>query len=208
MRRPITTRMHGVIDYTTGAALLAAPELLRLEGVRASALAPRVAGAGATVYSALTDYEYGVTRRIPMRVHLVLDAASGAALAASPWIFGSARHGRRHWLPHAVVGTGEILTALATTTERPLRERVRGGRSKLGAVVLLAVGTAGVVASRERLRGLMRSGAGEASSDGPIYASVGMASTNEQDVTPPAEAATAADAAPTSETPGTTAPPL
>ena len=207
MKRPITTRMHGVIDYTTGAALLAAPEILRLEGVRASALAPRVAGAGATVYSALTDYEHGLARRIPMRAHLALDAASGAALAASPWILGYARHGRRHWLPHMIVGTGEIVTALATKTDLPLRGRARRGRSKLGALALLAVGATVLVVNRDRLRGLMRSSPDE-SSDEAIYASVGIASTNEAVASAPAEGDAARDEAPAAETPGTTAPPL
>ncbi|MBW3593841.1 MAG: hypothetical protein KY396_09115 [Actinobacteria bacterium] len=207
MKRPISTRVHGVIDYTTGAALIAAPEVLRLDGVRASSLAPRIAGAGATAYSALTDYAHGFAKRIPMRAHLALDAASGAALAASPWVLGYARHGRRHWLPHTIVGTGEILTALATKTEPPFRERARRRRSKLGAVALLALGAAALVANRDRLRGLRRS-TDDASSDEPIYASIGMASSNEPEAPPPAESGGAPEAAPASETPGTTAPPL
>ena len=206
MARPISTRMHGVVDYTTSAALLAAPELFGLKGVRASALAPRLAGAGGAVYSAFTDYEHGVARRIPMRAHLALDAMSGAALAASPWILGYARHGRRHWLPHAVVGAGEVLTALTTQTEAPVRERAGRGRSKLGALALLALGAA-VVVNRDRLRGLARSD-GTAAQAEPLYASVGVASTNDVDATTPADGDAAPDAAPTSETPGTTAPPL
>lgn len=207
MKRPITTRMHGIIDYTTSAALLAGPELLRLQGVRASALAPRVAGAGATVYSALTDYEHGLAKRIPMRAHLALDAASGAALAASPWVLGYARHGRRHWLPHVVVGAGEMLTALATKTDPPLRTRARGRRGKVGAAVLVAVGAAALVASRDRLRGLRRSDDGS-SSEGEIYASVGLASSKGPERNLPPEADGAPDRAPISESPGTTAPPL
>ncbi len=117
MGRPISTRMHGVIDYATSAALVAAPELLGLKGVRASALAPRIAGTGGTVYSALTDYEHGVAKRIPMRAHLALDAASGVLLAASPWLFGYAKAGRKYWLPHVVVGAGEVLAALTTKTQ-------------------------------------------------------------------------------------------
>ena len=206
MERPITTRTHGVVDYATSATLLVAPELLRLRGVRASALAPRIAGAGATVYSALTDYEHGVVRRIPMRAHLALDAASGAALAASPWVLGYARHGRRHWLPHAIVGTGEILTALATKTDPPLRRRVRRRRGKAGAVALVALGAAALVANRDRVRRLLP-GAGS-SADEPIFASVGMASSNEPEAAPGSEAEGAGNAMSTSETPGTTAPPL
>jgi hypothetical protein len=105
--RVLPTRAHGVLDYATGSALLAAPELLRLKDVPQAVLTPRLAGAGATVYSLMTDYELGVVRVLPMPVHLALDAMSGALLAASPWRLGYARNGMRYWLPHALVGASE-----------------------------------------------------------------------------------------------------
>jgi hypothetical protein len=115
--RVIPTNVHAAVDYVTAPALVAAPELLRLNGSRASAVAPRAAGLGAALYSALTDYELGVRRLIPMKAHLALDAATGALLAAAPWLFGSAREGARHWLPHALVGGSEVGLALSTETE-------------------------------------------------------------------------------------------
>jgi hypothetical protein len=124
--RVIPTSVHGVLDYATGSALLAAPELLRLKDVPRAALTPRLAGAGATVYSLTTDYELGVIRVLPMPVHLALDAMSGALLAASPWLLGYARNGMRYWLPHALVGASEILAALTTKTQPP-RRRVMPG---------------------------------------------------------------------------------
>ena len=114
--RVVPTKVHGAFDYVLAPAMIAAPDLLRLDGSRASALAPRVAGSVGALYSALTDYELGVRRLIPMRVHLLLDAGAGGAIAAAPWIFGSARNGVRHWLPHALVGGTELL--LAATTKR------------------------------------------------------------------------------------------
>jgi hypothetical protein len=65
-----------------------------------------------------------------MRVHLLLDAAGGAALAAVPWVAGSARRGVRHWLPHALVGATEIGLALTTRENPPVTSRL-GGRRKL-----------------------------------------------------------------------------
>ena len=109
--RVIPTNVHGAIDYVTAPALVAAPDVLRLNGGRASSAAPRVAGATAALYSALTDYELGLRRVIPMRVHLLLDAVGGSALAAAPWLFRSAGRGVRHWLPHALVGGGEVVGA-------------------------------------------------------------------------------------------------
>jgi D-arabinose 1-dehydrogenase-like Zn-dependent alcohol dehydrogenase len=51
--RVIPTSVHGVLDYVTGSALLAAPELFRLKDVPPAALASRLACAGATAYSSL-----------------------------------------------------------------------------------------------------------------------------------------------------------
>lgn len=114
--RIVSTKTHGVLDYLTGAALLAAPKALGLEDVSSSARALQLAGGGATAYSLLTDYELGAARLLPMPVHLTLDAASGALLASSPWLFGFARNGTRYWLPHVLVGVQEILAAVTTKT--------------------------------------------------------------------------------------------
>ena len=124
--RVIPTSVHGVLDYVTGSALLAAPELFRLKDVPSAALTPRLTGACATAYSLLTDYELGAVRLLPMPVHLALDAMSGALLATSPWLLGYAKNGPRYWLPHALVGASEILAALATKTQPPRRRAMPG----------------------------------------------------------------------------------
>ena len=128
--RVIPTKVHGAIDYVTAPALVAAPDVLRLNGGRASAATPRVVGATSALYSALTDYELGLRRMIPMRAHVALDGVSGALVALAPWIFGSARQGTRHWLPHALVGASEIALAVTTKTEN----RQRGVRRVWSAV--------------------------------------------------------------------------
>ena len=124
--RVIPTSVHGVLDYATGSALLAAPELFRLKEVPSAALTPRLVGAGATAYSLMTDYELGAVRLLPMPVHLALDAMSGALLATSPWLLGYAKNGLRYWLPHTLVGGSEILAALTTKTQPPKRRAMPG----------------------------------------------------------------------------------
>ena len=124
--RIIPTSVHGVLDYVTGSALLAAPELFKLKEVPSAALTPRIAGAGATAYSLMTDYELGAVRLLPMPVHLALDAMSGALLASSPWLLGYAKNGLRYWLPHTLVGASEILAALTTKTQPPRRRAMPG----------------------------------------------------------------------------------
>lgn len=120
----IPTTVHGVMDYLTGVTLLAIPTLWKLDEVTMSGATARAAGAGLTATSLVTDYELSLANVVPMPVHLALDAASGAALAASPFVLGFRRSGPRYWVPHVAVGAMEILTA-ATTKPRRLSKRSR-----------------------------------------------------------------------------------
>lgn len=118
--RFIPTMVHGVMDYAMGLLLIAAPWLLGFADGTAAQWVPVILGAGAIVYSLLTDYELGAARVLSMKAHLGLDAASGALLAASPWLFGFAD---RAWVPHLVLGLVEIAAALTTQTHPRSAER-------------------------------------------------------------------------------------
>ena len=122
--RVIPTSVHGAVDHVVGPALIAAPEVLRLPKKSPEGIVPRVNGAVAAVYSNLTDYELSLKNVIPMKVHLVLDAVGGAALAAVPFATGAHKRGVRHWLPHTLVGALEVGMALTTKAEPP-RSRPR-----------------------------------------------------------------------------------
>jgi hypothetical protein len=115
--RVIPTAVHGIIDYASSGALYTTPTLLGLNDMPPSARTLRLASGGAVASSLLTDYELGVVKLIPMPVHLTLDVMSGALLAASPWLFGFAKdNGPHYWLPHALMGTTEVLVALMSKT--------------------------------------------------------------------------------------------
>lgn len=116
--RFIPTRVHGVLDYLTGVVLIAFPWLLGFDEGGPQTWLPVVLGAGAIVYSLLTNYELGVVKTIAMPVHLGLDAASGLLLAVSPWLFQFADRG---WAPYVVLGLFEVAVALLTQTA-PARE--------------------------------------------------------------------------------------
>ena len=109
--RFISTKVHGFLDYMVGLLLIAAPWLLDFADGGAETWVPVILGAGAIVYSLMTDYEMGATRKISMRTHLALDLASGVVLAASPWIFGFAD---RVYEPHLILGILEIGASLCT----------------------------------------------------------------------------------------------
>lgn len=108
----IPTRIHGFLDYATSFVLIAAPWLFDFNHSDTATAVPVVLGAGALIYSAFTDYELGVIKRLPMPVHLGLDAASGLFLAASPWLLGFSDTA---WVPHLALGMFEVLAALLTS---------------------------------------------------------------------------------------------
>jgi hypothetical protein len=82
--RFIPTRVHGLHDYSVGTLLVLAPWLLGFVRQGAETWVPVILGAGAVVYSLLTDYEWGAVRAVPMPAHLALDFGNGVLLASSP----------------------------------------------------------------------------------------------------------------------------
>jgi hypothetical protein len=117
--RFIPTRTHGILDYLIGALLIVAPWLFDFADGGAKQWVPIILGAGALLYSIMTDYELGLVKAIPMSVHLMLDLGSGIILAVSPWLFGFADE---IWWPHLVFGLLEIGAALMTQTRPAYQE--------------------------------------------------------------------------------------
>lgn len=109
--RFIPTRVHGILDYLTGAFLIATPWLFGFASGGAETWLPVALGAGAILYSLFTDYELGVVKALPMPTHLLLDVLSGFLLAVSPWLFGFAD--AVFW-PHLILGFFEVGAAFST----------------------------------------------------------------------------------------------
>ena len=109
--RFIPTRVHAVLDYIMGLALIVAPFMLGFDRGGAETWVPVVLGVGMLVYSLCTNYEYGAFKILSVPAHLMLDLLGGLFLAASPWIFGFAEY---VYLPHLILGIAEIGAALMT----------------------------------------------------------------------------------------------
>jgi hypothetical protein len=127
LMRIMPTRVHALLDYTVGVVLIAAPWIFRFASESSAAKwISVVAGIAMIGLSAMTDYEGGfLTRAIPMRVHLMMDAMLGVFLIASPWLFGFADQGANAWLPFVVIGIGEV-GAASMTSPVPDTSRARG----------------------------------------------------------------------------------
>jgi hypothetical protein len=112
--RPIDATLHGATDYTVGATLLTIfPRLARIEKTR-SARQIRTAAAVHAGYSTVTDYPLGIVKLLPYKAHLFLDAAGALALAATPFITGQWKKGRREWVPQVGLCAFELVSLLMT----------------------------------------------------------------------------------------------
>ena len=90
MRKPISPRVHGMIDYSTSAMVAAAPMLMKFP--KRAKVACETLAAGYTGLSAVTDYPLSAKRVVPFKAHGAAEAAIGLALPAMPWMLGFAHH--------------------------------------------------------------------------------------------------------------------
>jgi len=77
----LSRRQHGFVDYGVAALELTLSSLLPAGG-RARRLL-RASGLNAALLGALTDYDFGLVRVVPMRVHLALDGVFVATFLAA-----------------------------------------------------------------------------------------------------------------------------
>src|SRR5438046_7391966 len=83
MRKPLSTRAHGMIDHTW---LAAATALSARHDATSTARLLQRAAAVARTSSMMTNYENGTVRLLPVKAHLAVDVALCTVLIASPWI--------------------------------------------------------------------------------------------------------------------------
>lgn len=116
--KPIDTKTHGYLDYIVGIFLIASPSLFDLNPHATESIIFYSLGGAGILYSLLTNYELGVLKLIPMKLHLTIDAVSGIFLATSPWLLGFAE---RVYAPHLALGIFEIVAAIVTNP-KPVRQ--------------------------------------------------------------------------------------
>jgi hypothetical protein len=112
----ISPDVHGVLDYVTGAALLAAPRLFGYARARGQAAkSAELFGSLILGQSVMTAYRYGLLKVLPFKMHLALDWAMGPFLALSPFLFGfTGGRKKASWLTHVIAGTWVLATTAMT----------------------------------------------------------------------------------------------
>jgi hypothetical protein len=88
--KPISARVHGVLDYATVAAFLNAPMVLGLHGTPASILY-WLSGIH-LLMTGCTDFPLGFFKFIPFRIHGAIEVVAGVFILFAPWIYGFSGH--------------------------------------------------------------------------------------------------------------------
>lgn len=110
--RFLTPAIHGILDYTAAFVLLVAPAILKLNEVSPFAYwLSVVAGVVLIGYSLLTDYAFSISKMIPLKVHLGLDASAGVVFVIWPFIFGFTGVAMAYYI---VMGLGILLVVAVT----------------------------------------------------------------------------------------------
>ena len=86
MPKPISAKVHGLIDYLTVPLLLVAGPLFGFEGQPAE-ITSTLAGV-VLVYSLFTAYPLGFVKMISFPAHRVIDIVLGIAMLVSPFVLG------------------------------------------------------------------------------------------------------------------------
>jgi hypothetical protein len=82
----INSRLHGIIDYLVVLFLWASPTLFGLTGFTGNI----IYGLGGIhlILTIVTDFELGLIKWIPLKIHGWIELVVGLVLLASPWILG------------------------------------------------------------------------------------------------------------------------
>jgi hypothetical protein len=84
----INNKVHGFLDYITVVVFVAIPSIFRLEGIP-----EYLSYALAFVHlwmTALTNFEFGIVKVLPLKLHKWVELAVGPTLVVIPWVLGFA----------------------------------------------------------------------------------------------------------------------
>ncbi len=81
----ISSKAHGILDYATAAFLLLAPTLFKMEGNLCTIT--YILGAVHLTLTVLTDFEVGLVKVIPFRIHGLIEVVVAVGLAALAFWF-------------------------------------------------------------------------------------------------------------------------
>ena len=125
MPKPISPRIHGMIDYGTSAAVAATPAVFDIP--RAARNLFEGLATGYTGLSSLTDYPLSLKRLVPFKVHGAAELAVAAVLPAIPWLLGFANDRAAR---NMCIGLSAFTLVVSALTDWDQRNRSRKRASR------------------------------------------------------------------------------
>jgi hypothetical protein len=114
---PLPHFVHGLIEYIAGAALIALPFVLGYDSGTATAVSI-VLGVALIFIAAASVGPAGLSKSIPVAVHVLLDYVLVAVLIASPFIFGFSDE-TAPTVVFIALGVLHLLVSVATRFTKP-----------------------------------------------------------------------------------------
>ena len=117
MAKPISARVHGVLDYAVVAVFLNAPMVFGFRQTIGAAIAYWLTGIH-LLMTGLTDFPLGAFKWIPFKIHGAIELVAGLFVLIAPWIFGlSALANARNFF----VAMGVIILVVVALTDYTVR---------------------------------------------------------------------------------------
>jgi hypothetical protein len=116
--KPISARVHGVLDYAVAAVFLNAPMVLRFQHTRAASIAYWLTGIH-LLLTACTDFPLGAFKWIPFRIHGAIELVAGLFVLGAPWTLGFSDQGVPR---NFFVAMGILILIVAALTDYTARE--------------------------------------------------------------------------------------
>ena|SRR5689334_19649524 len=117
MTKPISARVHGVLDYALVAVFLNAPMVFGFQHTRASVIAYWLTGIHLFM-TGITDFPLGAFKWIPFKVHGAIEVVAGLFVLVAPWIFSFSDQARGR---NFFVAMGLIILIVVALTDYTLR---------------------------------------------------------------------------------------
>jgi hypothetical protein len=117
---PVPLFFHGLLEYAAGALLVVSPFVFGFDSGSAKAAAI-VIGVFVLVVASITEAPTGISKSLPLPVHVLIDFALAGVLIASPFLFGFSDEGAPTGF-FIALGVVHLLLTIATRF-RPREER-------------------------------------------------------------------------------------
>lgn len=120
MSKPISRRMHGLLDYAYITITAHLPEVAGFHKNKKATKLFRALSGVVSVYTIGTRAEWGAVKYLPYKKHLVADAVVSTAVIAAPWVLGFSKNKKATLASVAVGFLGYAIVALSEPENMPV----------------------------------------------------------------------------------------